>query len=119
MESKGVPDGSRPTRCHRLSPTFPKAKVKAKPKTKTKTKTKAKSAARKAAPATVRRKPEAPSSKFGIRVQGVDDVPLRELAAKLPTAGLVALSLKAWRTLAPGAGRLVLFATPRDQGALS
>lgn len=44
---------------------------------------------------------------------------LRALATKLPTAGLVALSLEAWRTLAPGAARLVLFATPRDEGAVS
>ena len=41
---------------------------------------------------------------------------LRALAAKLPTGGLVALALDGWRTLAPGAARLLLFATPRDEG---
>jgi GTP diphosphokinase / guanosine-3',5'-bis(diphosphate) 3'-diphosphatase len=36
---------------------------------------------------TVRRKPEAPSSKFGIRVEGVDDVPLRLAKCCRPVSG--------------------------------
>ena len=36
---------------------------------------------------TIRRKPEAPSSKFGIRVEGVDDVPLRLAKCCRPVSG--------------------------------
>jgi GTP pyrophosphokinase len=36
---------------------------------------------------TVKRKPEAPSSKFGIRVEGVDDVPLRLAKCCRPVSG--------------------------------
>ena len=44
---------------------------------------------------------------------------LRALAVKLPTGGLVALSLADWKTLGPGAARLHLFATPRGEGVAS
>ena len=50
--------------------------------------------------------------------EGVPAV-LRALAAKLPTGGLVALELDSWRELAPGAARLILFATPRGEGVMS
>ena len=44
---------------------------------------------------------------------------LRALIAKLPTGGLVALSVEGWRALAPDSARLLLFATPRGEGATS
>jgi phosphohistidine phosphatase len=44
---------------------------------------------------------------------------LRALATKFPTGALAALEFPAWRELAPGAARLILFATPRGEGVLS
>ena len=49
---------------------------------------------------------------------GAGDARLRaRLADKLPTGGLITLTLDApWSKLVPGAGRLVAFVTPRDLG---